>query len=72
MLMSRTSTLILLGVLVILSPFLGLPATFRSLITVILGACVLGAGLSERARAVHSRQPSPEQPPAPQSISPIS
>jgi len=47
--MSRTGTLILLGVLVILMPFSGLPASARSLITVILGVCVLGMGLSFRA-----------------------
>ncbi|MEK7114127.1 MAG: hypothetical protein AAB850_01090 [Patescibacteria group bacterium] len=55
--MSRTSTLILLGVLVILAPFSGLPASLRSLLAVILGACVLGIGISERAREVRNKQP---------------
>jgi hypothetical protein len=48
--MSRSSTLILLGVLIILVPFSGLPVTVRSLLSVILGACILGIGLSMRAR----------------------
>jgi hypothetical protein len=46
--MSKSSALILLGVLVILAPFSGLPASFRSLLAVIFGACVLGIGLSMR------------------------
>ncbi|MDP2651894.1 MAG: hypothetical protein Q8O94_02040 [bacterium] len=48
--MSRASTIILLGVLVILVPFSGLPSSLRSLLAVILGACILGIGLSMRAR----------------------
>lgn len=48
--MSRASTLILLGVLVILAPFSGFPVAIRSLFAVIFGACVLGIGLSMRAR----------------------
>ena len=47
--MSRASTFILLGVLVILVPFSGLPVTIRSLLSVIFGACILGIGLSMRA-----------------------
>ncbi|MCX6787166.1 MAG: hypothetical protein NTY93_01415 [Candidatus Kaiserbacteria bacterium] len=47
--MSRASFLILLGVLVILAPFSGLPMAFRSLLAVIFGSCVLGIGLSMRA-----------------------
>jgi len=46
--MSRPSTLILLGILVILVPFSGLPITFRNLLAIILGACVLGIGLALR------------------------
>ncbi len=52
--MSRTSALILLGVLILLVPFSGLPVSFRSLLTLIFGACVLGIGLSLRARDVQS------------------
>ena len=48
--MSRTSSLILLGVLVILVPFTGFPMVIRALLEVIFGACVLGIGLSFRAR----------------------
>ncbi len=61
--MSRTSVLILLGVLVILTPFSGLPASIRTLLAVILGACVLGMGLSERAREARAR--AAEQQPIP-------
>ena len=46
--MSRTSTLILLGILVVIVPFTGFPMNIRSLFNVILGACVLGIGLSMR------------------------
>ena len=48
--MSRSSALILLGVLTILTPFSGLPITLRTLLTVIFGACVFGIGLSMRVR----------------------
>ena len=46
--MSRAGILILLGVLVILTPFSGFPIAIRSLFAVILGACVLGIGLAMR------------------------
>ncbi len=46
--MSRPSMLILIGVLTILAPFSGLPVSFRTLLTIIFGACVLGIGLSLR------------------------
>ena len=49
--MSRAGTLILLGVLVILVPFSGLPTSIRSLLAVILGVCVLCIGLILRARS---------------------
>lgn len=73
--MSRSSTLILLGVLTILAPFSGLPMAFRSLLSVIFGACVLGIGFSMRAREVHKAQPILETPPTPEmpptGVSPI-
>lgn len=77
--MSRTSTLILLGILVILAPYSGLPITFRNLLAVIFGACVLGIGLSMRAReakiaaAQTPAEPlsAPEPVAPPQGISPI-
>ena len=73
--MSRTSTLILLGILVILAPFSGLSISLRNLLAVIFGACVLGIGLSMRARAARSEgarpsaSPAPTEPPS--TISPI-
>ncbi len=57
--MSRASTLILLGVLVILAPFSGLPIAFRNLFAVIFGACVLGIGLAMRSREAQSIQQPP-------------
>ena len=72
--MSRTSTLILLGLLVILAPFSGLPISIRNLFAVIFGACVLGIGLSLRAhkaRAVQTSVETPADPPTPPTISPI-
>jgi len=42
--------LILIGVLTMLVPFSGLPVSFRTVFIVIFGACVLGVGLSLRAR----------------------
>jgi len=48
--MSRSSTLILLGILTIITPFSGLPTSFRSLLLVIFGTCVIGIGLGMRTR----------------------
>ncbi|MFH1178301.1 MAG: hypothetical protein V1711_01060 [bacterium] len=48
--MSRSSTFILLGILIILAPFSGLPVSLRSLFTVIFGVCVLVIGLSMRTK----------------------
>lgn len=50
--MSRTSTLILLGILIILAPFSGLPLALRSLLIVVFGICVLGIGFSLRSNEV--------------------
>ena len=47
--MSRTGILILLGVLIILVPFSGLPVALRSLLLVACGIFVLAIGLSLRA-----------------------
>ncbi|MHB8710407.1 MAG: hypothetical protein ACYC6X_02570 [Minisyncoccota bacterium] len=49
--MSRASTLILIGILVILTPFSGFPVSFRTFLAVILGACVSGIGFAMRAQA---------------------
>lgn len=64
MLMSRASTLILLGVLVILAPFSGFPIAIRNLFAVIFGASVLGIGLTLRAREARRRAESPPPPAA--------
>lgn len=58
--------LILLGVLVILAPFSGLPIALRNLLAVLFGACVLGIGVSLRTREARRAA---EQPPA--QISPM-
>jgi hypothetical protein len=75
--MSRSSTLILLGILVVLAPFSGLPITIRNLLALVFGVCVLGIGLSMRAREVRSAHPPIEtatpvaEPEPPSIISPI-
>lgn len=48
--MSRSSILIILGVLTLLTPFSGLPGTFRTLLAVAFGAAVLGIGIAERSK----------------------
>jgi len=48
--MSRSSTFVLLGILIIITPFSGLPMAFRSFLAVIFGACILGIGLSMRTK----------------------
>ncbi len=48
--MSRASTLILLGILVVLAPFSALPIAFRTFLAVILGASVSGIGFAMRAQ----------------------
>ena len=48
--MSRHGVLILLGILILLTPFSGLPGAMRTLLAVIFGAIVLGIGLAERSR----------------------
>lgn len=50
MLMSRPSILILVGILIIIAPFSGLPMSVRHLFLVIFGAFVFGVGLSLRTR----------------------
>lgn len=78
--MSRTSILILLGVLIILAPFSGLPVGIRSFSTVVLGACVAIIGLmvrgneakGQRASASATLSPSADESPAPELASPPS
>jgi len=70
--MSRSSSLILLGVLIVLVPFSGLPSALRVLLTVIFGAIVLGFGIAERAEKVaESRAALTAAPSVPHEISPI-
>ncbi len=59
--MSRASTLILFGILIILVPFSGLPISLRTALTVLFGLVVCGMGISFRARDVVRAQP--EEPP---------
>ena len=60
MLMSRTGLLILLGILIMLVPFSGLPVALRTLLSIIFGACVLGIGITVRARQAERAQISSE------------
>lgn len=60
--MSRTSTLITLGVLIILTPFSGLPIAIRTSLLVIFGAAVASIGLSMRMREAQSARPTTEPP----------
>jgi len=54
--MSRTNTLIVLGLLMILTPFSGLPISLRTVCAVIFGVSVVGIGLSDRAREIRRKQ----------------
>lgn len=60
--MSRTGFLILLGILIMLVPFSGLPVALRTLLSIIFGACVLGIGITVRARQAERAQISSETP----------
>lgn len=52
--MSRVSMLILLGIVNMLVPFSGLPVALRSLLVVVIGACVFSIGLSFRSRGMQA------------------
>ena len=52
--MSRPSVVILFGILTILTPFSGLPSSFRAFLLVIFGAAVVIAGLMERLEHVRA------------------
>ncbi len=49
-LMSRTGTLILVGILTIVTPYSGLPVSVRSMLSIAFGAVVVSIGLSLRAK----------------------
>jgi hypothetical protein len=78
--MSKESTLITAGVLIMLSPFLGLPSSWFSYILPVLGIVILAVGYTAlRARraphavrvaaAAHEQEPSMSaEPPAPSPI----
>jgi hypothetical protein len=55
--MSRASTLMVLGVLVILTPFSGFPTSMRSFFDLLLGLCVFTIGLLLRTRQVRTAIP---------------
>lgn len=63
--MSRASTLILLGILTLVTPFSGLPELFRTVCIVVFAASISGIGLAMRladVRAVKTAMPqSPER-----------
>lgn len=48
--MSRPSVLILLGLAILLLPFLGLPSVLREPLLAIIGGYVLGIGISLRSQ----------------------
>lgn len=54
--MSRSSTLIVLGILIMLAPFSGLPGSLRTLLLVIFGAAVFGIGIASRVPKQPSSQ----------------
>lgn len=64
--MSRTGMLVLLGVLIILTPFSGLPVQMRTLLAVVLGAGVAGIGLLIRAQEAQLQKRSGDSSPAPE------
>ncbi len=53
--MSAESTLILTGILVLLTPFLGLPSAWYAYIFAILGIVVVSIGVMFRSRQVAAR-----------------
>ena len=78
--MSRTSTLITLGVLVILMPFSGLPASIRTSLLIVFGAIIASIGLAMRLHEARGAHPTPsaaepaatsEEPAPPTTISPM-
>lgn len=73
--MSRSSTLILLGLLIVITPFSGLPTALRTFLLVLFGALVVAIAFLIRSREVESARAAalpqtvsePEQPTSPSS-----
>ncbi len=57
--MSRASVLMLLGVLIVLTPFSGLPIAFRTFLSVIFGGIVFAFGLSARVQVTRAPEQAP-------------
>lgn len=57
--MSRAGTLILLGILIALTPFLGLPLSLLAWVLPLLGLMVVLTGVSLRRRKQEERVPEP-------------
>jgi len=55
--MSRSSTLILLGVIVLLAPFIGVPGDWVELIETIAGIMIVGFGIALRPAASPQEMP---------------
>ncbi len=58
--MSRESTLILLGILIALTPFVGLPLLWRAILLPIFGALVVLIGITLRAHKLARKTDLPE------------
>ena len=54
--MSRSSTLILLGLLIVVTPFSGLPISLRTFLIVVMGAFVVAIAFLLRTREVQDAQ----------------
>lgn len=60
--MSRESTLLILGVVIILAPFLGLPYAWLMVIEPLLGLGVIALAILVRARRMTEEHPLPPPP----------
>jgi hypothetical protein len=67
--MSRESLLILLGILVALSPFLGIPLSLLAWILPVLGLVTLGIGISLRTERTRSARPTTSHEASPSLVS---
>lgn len=67
--MSRSSTLILLGVLVLIAPFSGLPLSFLSFLLPVLGCFIAIIGISIRTAQVRKAKEGDVPPVPPEAAS---